>query len=850
MKQRLLLYSVIVFMSTGMNAADNINSKLGVLESSVSAIDTQLNRDASVVCSSWLPLVESKIDRDERDVLILQSVVNRLNSKLDVLSSKESSIDTTLIVENSKVVVAINFITDALNNLSQADSITSKMDQTAIAINSKLDIFVNNFLITQSDVVGGFLTLSTSGEYRLATDITATVTITAPDVSLDLDNHTITGNSAARSVITVGLNGNNAHICNGQVVAIAATTNAQAAIAAIEVDGSRVELNSLVITCNNTTATSGGNGQNGRLAINNVGLNTQINSCHMVAGNGANGAGTAPNNGGTGGAGISNSASSFTIKKSVVRAGAGGSAIVGSVGAGNGGSGGIGIDSSASNFLNIDDCEVVGGTGGDVSTAASTTNNGGSGGIGIRYSGNDSTITNSIIIAGNSGRSATTTPTTNTGGDAIQSSGTVSQRTVISGCSLQAGAGALGQVLSGNAGGAGGGNGILNVITDATIADCMIIGGVGGGGGSGPGVGGSNAGNGGIGIDNRSSNVTVQRCTIIGGSGGVGGSSGTNLGGNGGNGVSSSANNFILQSCNVTAGSGGNGGNAGVGGAGAGGTGGSGISNTALGMVVLDSEVLGGNGGATGTGASPAAGGSAGAGILNQTATLFSIQNCTIRGGTALTQGNNQGGGAGGHGIDNVTTTTGEILTCIIISGYGSSANAATTAGTAGNGINIGNGCRGIVAEDCLISTGAGGGGGGAGGSGGNGISLSGSSPAPESIAIRRCSVQGTGSGGNGTASGGSGGHGISLSTGNNTEVSNCVLSDTGIAGTGGTGISGQAIRQLAASTNGVFFGNYAYNIANGTAYSMAGTTVNATDAPAGTAITASTNRLDNVHAP
>lgn len=852
MKRNLLISSIMVlFWMASTNAGDNILSDLAILESSIDAIDTQLKSDTGAACSR-LTVVDSKIDRDDRTILTLQSIVDRVSSKLDILSSKETVIDTTLISESSKVSVAINFLADASGDLSRVDLITSKMDRTAIAINSKLDVFfAGPFFITQSDVVGGFLTLSASGEYRLATDITATVTITAPNVSLDLDNHTIMTDSsgAGRSVVDIGLNGDNAHICNGQIIAIAPTTNAQALIPAIKIAGDRVELNSLVITCNNTTAVVSSNGQNGRAAINNQGINTEINSCHIVAGSGANTT-VISGAGGAGGIGISNNVSQLSLDKSVVRGGAGGNSTDQSSSVG--GAGGRGIDSLSGDFLQIVSSEIFGAAGGS-SFGSGGSDTGGVGGIGIFYSGNDACFIDSIILGGNGGTSASAAQGA-IGANALQSSGSNVQRVVIDHCTIQGGDGGAGVTGSDNYG-SDGGNGVLNVVSDATITDCLIVAGVGGRGGDSGSSTAGNAGNGGIGISHQALQGVIQGCTIVGGNGGNGGNASNPIrggdGGAGGNGVTSSGNNLTVITCNVTAGAGGNGGSStGAGNPGDGGVGGTGISNTVFGLSVSYTDIIGGNGGSAGTtsGSGNGTGSTAGSGILNQGASLFCINNCTIRAGSALDLGFNSGGGAGGHGIDNVTTVTGEILDCIIISGFGSSSVTSTAAGAGGNGINIRTGCNSIVVEGCLISTGAGGNGGATGGAGGSGISVSGGT-APDNIAIRRCGIQGTGRGGNGTA-GGAGGNGILLSTGNNTEVSNCVLSDTGIAGTGGAPIAGQAIRQLVASTNAVFFSNFAYNIANATPYSMAGTTVNATDATAGSAIATSTRILDNVHAP
>ena len=173
------------------------------------------------------------------------------------------------------------------------------------------------------------MTISTPGNYCLAMDMTATVSITAPNVCLDLNCRELTG----RIIITA----EDVTVKDGTVTTPAPTNNTDAEQAAIEIStaGTRAQLHNVAVECLNLADTSADiDGINGRSAIDNAADAVQISNCQILAGNGQgitrilNSPGSEiilNKNTGMGGTGISNAGAGLQISASTITAGSSGS---------------------------------------------------------------------------------------------------------------------------------------------------------------------------------------------------------------------------------------------------------------------------------------------------------------------------------------------------------------------------------------------------------------------------------------------------------------------------------------------------------------------------------------------
>jgi len=247
--------------------------------------------------------------------------------------------------------------------------------------------------ITQAvmDAANGDLTLKVvsgdSGNYCLAEDVTGDIVIDDDTVSLDLNEHLLTG------LVTV--NGSEAIVKNGFIFAPKPTTNGTAALT-VAANGTKAQLIDMVIECEDTTA----NNVDGRAGIENNADKSQIINCCVQSGAGGNGINNfsgAGGAGGIGGIGINNSGSSVCIQECKVTTGAGGTGGIGSSGTGGtGGIGGTGINNSGSSVC-IQECKVTTGAGGDGPTLGVGGGDGGAGGDGIVTSGLDILVRDNVI---------------------------------------------------------------------------------------------------------------------------------------------------------------------------------------------------------------------------------------------------------------------------------------------------------------------------------------------------------------------------------------------------------------------------------------------------------------------
>src|SRR3989304_7466988 len=140
--------------------------------------------------------------------------------------------------------------------------------------------------LTSSDVSNGVLTLSESKSYHVAEDLTATVTITANNVFLNLNNRKLTGR--------IVVDADNVFVKEGYIYASAPTDATDAAFGAIEItqqaDKARVLDCYIVCADSDDASTTGENGLNGRSGITNKGANSKITECTVIGGAGGAGA--------------------------------------------------------------------------------------------------------------------------------------------------------------------------------------------------------------------------------------------------------------------------------------------------------------------------------------------------------------------------------------------------------------------------------------------------------------------------------------------------------------------------------------------------------------------------------
>ena len=213
--------------------------------------------------------------------------------------------------------------------------------------------------LSQATVVGGTLSISTSGSYCLKEDITSDVAIAVSRVQLDMNGRSITG------TMIVGASCKYIVVKNGFVTPPQASASGTNGIA-ILAGSSQIFLENVVVTC--AVSSSGMSGCNA-LAI--AGQDVQITTCTV-------GGGPAGLGGGIGGHGVvmSSGARLVTIQNCTIFSGNGGEGS-----GGVGGNGGNGIDMRGPlSTIEIDRCILFStGTGG----RGAATFDGGDGGHGV-----------------------------------------------------------------------------------------------------------------------------------------------------------------------------------------------------------------------------------------------------------------------------------------------------------------------------------------------------------------------------------------------------------------------------------------------------------------------------------
>jgi WD40 repeat protein len=256
--------------------------------------------------------------------------------------------------------------------------------------------------ITNSNVVGGTISLTQSGNYCLGSAVTGDIAITGTSVALNLN-----GNCVGGDII---ISGDDAYVYNGNVipVAVATTGSINAGIDILALTNRALISNVVVDASTQPTAAN-----TGRPALRTAGIDTQVYNCTLTAGPALNATGSA--NGTNGGSGIvlTGSATRTIIQNCTIAGNNGGNGGT-TTPFGNGGNGGHGIQVQAGSvsLAEITNCLIVAtGAGGAAgSTNGSVTGGRGGDGVNIDASASGIAVHNCIIRnAGAAGLSAAST---------------------------------------------------------------------------------------------------------------------------------------------------------------------------------------------------------------------------------------------------------------------------------------------------------------------------------------------------------------------------------------------------------------------------------------------------------
>ena len=362
--------------------------------------------------------IESKIDV----VDLIESKVCKMDSQLDTIESKEDQIESSV----------IEILDKTCHIESQQDTIESKIDELGACGFTSL---------TSADVSAGAIALSTSGNYCLAEDITADITISASNITLDLNQRELTGTIATSGFI------DNVIIRNGFVDAPAPTATPSTAInvGSFSFKGLSFPLiENITISCADSDVIQGRNGitvGSGGCIIKNCvieaggisgtptttirgghsirlapGTHSSIDGCIILSGQGGS-LGNTVSVAGSGGAGISmENCLGATISNCAIKTREGGLAF--GAASQTGGNGGAGISvSGTSREIVITDCTILEtGFGGNAVAATST---GGDGGHGITIASTTSDISVRRCTIQNTGAGGTGTSTNGAPGKAV-----------------------------------------------------------------------------------------------------------------------------------------------------------------------------------------------------------------------------------------------------------------------------------------------------------------------------------------------------------------------------------------------------------------------------------------------
>jgi hypothetical protein len=720
--------------------------------------------------------IESKVD------LLTESVINDFDTMFSLIAAIPScDVSGTYTVLNTAI--------------DQELATQSKLDLCCSTLASKVDILILDAFqacapiqLSQSNVSAGLINLSSQGQaYCLSENITGTITLNAPNITLDLNQHAVIG------LILINSTATQAIVRNGNITPLSPANNTSAAMGALLVQASHVQLLNLKVQCATTTVP----GVNGLSGIRLENSNALIKETIVIAGASGNAASIPSLPGGNGGVGIdfANQSDNTQIIDCTITAGLGSTAGLGATG----GNGGNGINIMGNSVL-ISGSTITSGAGfnGGQSNAVTLPGSGGAGGIGIntlQLSDNNLTVVQSVIRAGNGGGTPANTATN-----------------------------------SGSVSGGNGGVAINNVISFSTFDSCTIRGGNGGVVVPSTGInsGGSNGGNGANAINNfATDSVNIINCNILSGAGNPGGV-GTSAtlqgsGGASGFGIFNFTPSVVIKNNVISTGNGGIGatGSSTIAG-GAGGISGIGVANLGDMTTIAFNKINIGTGANGGAGTDPnAIGGDSGTGIFNNANVVY-IQNNDIsvqnagNGGAGLGTANGSAGGNGGPAIETNGRNVGILFNTL----------------KSGNGGNGGNGVAGVSN-------------GGNGGNGGSGILFSDG----DTGQARNNSIIGTGiAGGGGTGltpgSAGTGGDGIYIAS----KTAHTEVGLNNIQNTGGYAVNDSTTTPSPNAS--VIYSNIAFAIGNTTPNPYEISANSASTSGLSVALASSTNFLDNVHIP
>lgn len=254
--------------------------------------------------------------------------------------------------------------------------IEKRIANTTDIIESQLDILLSDTFVlspcqatpvTAANIVAGVITLTASGNYCLAQDVTADIVINGDCISFDLNNRCVTG--------TITISSDDVELFSGNVKPASPTTAPAAATPALTIASSaaRVTVSTLVIE----NADSGGTGINGRNGAEIDGDDIIFRNSTVLAGSASPGT-----TGGAGGAGITigTTANNVIINNILIASGNGGNSTANAVAGGNAGDG---IDVlGAATETEVNNCTILS-TGHGGNGTGTGNPNGGNGGNGI-----------------------------------------------------------------------------------------------------------------------------------------------------------------------------------------------------------------------------------------------------------------------------------------------------------------------------------------------------------------------------------------------------------------------------------------------------------------------------------
>jgi hypothetical protein len=182
-----------------------------------------------------------------------------------------------------------NIRTDTTKDIYRACSVIENIAIEAWSIESKAEIISSKLDVPDAcaatpitQPANSLIDSLATGNYCLATDIAATVSLTNPNICLCLNNRQLTG--------TLIVGAENACVSNGTIFAPAPTTALQAALAALTITtlGANAQISNVNIACQDTTAAN----VPGRTGIKISANNVTIHTCSIQSGSaGSNAAG-------------------------------------------------------------------------------------------------------------------------------------------------------------------------------------------------------------------------------------------------------------------------------------------------------------------------------------------------------------------------------------------------------------------------------------------------------------------------------------------------------------------------------------------------------------------------------